>query len=163
MFEKAEVPHKTVRRRAGGASPGRATRNLRCDLLLTAGLSDFSVLESGPDMHRGPAVRALLLGLADRHRHAAVTARAHHQVLRHLTHLRYVLVASFRDDKILLGLRASAASTLPAISDLPITAKGTSGLQSQGHAGTVISITPWRPLHALQATTGPPIARPGRA
>jgi hypothetical protein len=71
--------------------------------------------------------------------------------MRHLTHLRYVLVASFRDDKILLGLHATAASALPATSDLPITAKGTSGLQSRGHAGTVILVT-LAAVHILQAT-----------
>jgi hypothetical protein len=55
------------------------------------------------------------------------------------------------------GLLLRAAHT----SDLPITAKGTSGLQSRGHAGTVISVTPWRPctpcrpLPARDCTTWP--------
>src|SRR6266511_2856923 len=79
--------HGAARRRAGGASPGRAARSLGCDLVLVAGFGDLGVLEGGPDVDRDPTVRARLFGFADRNRHAAATARAHHLVLRQRTHL----------------------------------------------------------------------------
>src|SRR6266545_8228452 len=56
-------------------------------MVLAASLGDLGVLEGGPDVDRDPTVRARLLGLADRYRHEAATARAHHLVLRHGTHL----------------------------------------------------------------------------
>src|SRR6266511_1713084 len=123
----------THRRRA----PDRARSILRCDLLLAAGLGDLRMLEGGPDVHRIPAIRACLLGLADRHRHAVATARAHDLVLRHLTHLRYVLVPSFQGDKDPAGaLRTSATTARAAWSDPPEERREEADSRAGGHAGT---------------------------